>query len=61
MFYRIYAEIVTRLSVDRNQRDLPHIPCQVCALLEIVLVFFPGIILIFVDFLIFQFFQLFFV
>jgi hypothetical protein len=33
MFYRIYAGIVTRLSVDHNQRDLPPIPCQVCPLL----------------------------
>jgi len=29
-FYYIYAEIVTRLTMDRVQRDLPPVPCQFC-------------------------------
>ncbi len=28
--YSIYAEAVSRLTVDRNPRPLPPIPCQLC-------------------------------
>ena len=52
-FYHLYAEIVTRLTVDCDLRDLPLIPCQFCARLDTVLVFFPGVIFLFVDFLTF--------
>ena len=29
-FYHIYAEIVTSLTVDHDQRDIPPVPCQIC-------------------------------
>ncbi len=30
ILYHIYAEIISRLTVDQDRRPLPPIPCQFC-------------------------------